>query len=115
MHSLPLPLPSHFQYLCVTIFQVSLIAFDYVMRLVSLPLHLPFSLAFLFQIAGVAPCADAVALMPIAVRALSVRLAAVLAAVRPLREVHPHVVHCIAQLSEHFAAESAGETLSLSG
>ena len=85
------------------------------MRLVSLPLHLPFSLAFLSQIAGVASCADAVALMPIAVRALSVRLAAVLAAVRPVREVHPHVVHCIAQLSEHFAAKSAGETLSLSG
>ena len=85
------------------------------MRLVSLPLHLPFSLAFLFQIAGVAPCADAVALMPIAVRALSVRLAAVLAAVRPVREVHPHVVHCIAQLAVHFAAHLACQALSLPG
>ena len=63
----------------------------------------------------VAASADAVALMTIPVRALRVRLATVLAAVRAMREVHTYVVHRIAQLSKHFAAEFAGETLALSG
>ena len=51
--------------------------------------------------------------MAVPVRALSVRLAAVLAGVRFLRQVCPDVVDCVTDLIESFRANSAAEALAM--